>query len=385
MIERLMKMGIRVNHAWGMTETRPIGTMGAPFAGLGRSELRASRSTQVCKQGKVPYGVELRVVDDEGRVQPRDGKSSGRLQVRGPWVDQDAISRRSEAPQSMPTSGSTPATSRCSSPDGTIADHRPRQGRDQVGRRVDQLGRPRECRGRLYRRGGSGGDRRRTIPSGTSGRSCWWSASPAATSRREQVQATSGPQHVAKWWLPDEVHFVESLPHTATGKCSRPRSASSTRISSWPRPAGDPKPPPAGEKEGPRNGERGSTGVWLLTSPAKGFFTSRRTPPSLPPALASLKRSASCGYPPPRDRAQRAAMPSARSLVSTVSAAASEHCDLNICGRTAREDAAATGELREFVEMREHDIRGGVAGIGVVQGRSGREQPRAAPADRRTR
>ena len=85
MVERLMKMGIRVGHAWGMTETSPIGTMGAPPGNW--DELSFEEQVDlVCKQGRVPFGVELRVVDDEGAIQPRDGESSGRLQIRGPWV-----------------------------------------------------------------------------------------------------------------------------------------------------------------------------------------------------------------------------------------------------------------------------------------------------------
>ena len=85
MIERLMKMGIRVGHAWGMTETSPIGTIGSPPANW--DELSFDEQVDlVAKQGRVPFGVELRVVDDDGEVQPRDGKSSGRLQIRGPWV-----------------------------------------------------------------------------------------------------------------------------------------------------------------------------------------------------------------------------------------------------------------------------------------------------------
>ena len=65
MIERIMGMGVRVNHAWGMTETSPIGTMGAPgpdWTGLPLAE----RVRQQSRQGKVPFGVELKVVDDDG-------------------------------------------------------------------------------------------------------------------------------------------------------------------------------------------------------------------------------------------------------------------------------------------------------------------------------
>ncbi|MGH6782336.1 MAG: AMP-binding protein, partial [Sphingomonadaceae bacterium] len=85
MIERLMKAGIRVGHAWGMTETSPIGTMGAPTWNWDEMSFE-EQVDQVAKQGRVPFGVELRVVDEDGGVCPRDGVSSGRLQIRGPWV-----------------------------------------------------------------------------------------------------------------------------------------------------------------------------------------------------------------------------------------------------------------------------------------------------------
>src|SRR3546814_8878381 len=77
MIERLMRMGVRVNHAWGMIETSPIGTMGA--RGPDWDDLSFEQQPdQVSKQGRVPFGVELRIVDDTGVVLPRDGVSAGR-------------------------------------------------------------------------------------------------------------------------------------------------------------------------------------------------------------------------------------------------------------------------------------------------------------------
>src|SRR3546814_13171300 len=82
MIERLMRMGVRVNHAWGMTETSPIGTMGA--RGPDWDDLSFEQQLdQVSKQGRLPFGVELRIVDDTGVVMPRDGWNGGRLEVLG--------------------------------------------------------------------------------------------------------------------------------------------------------------------------------------------------------------------------------------------------------------------------------------------------------------
>ncbi len=79
------KYGVRVNHAWGMTETSPLGTIGSDSpATTGRSP--EEKLDLQCKQGRAIIGVELSVQDDIGDVMPRDGKSAGHLMVRGPWV-----------------------------------------------------------------------------------------------------------------------------------------------------------------------------------------------------------------------------------------------------------------------------------------------------------
>ncbi|MDX1494512.1 MAG: long-chain fatty acid--CoA ligase [Longimicrobiales bacterium] len=77
--------GIEFRHGWGMTETSPLGSVNtlAPRHRLMPAEERANFQT---KQGQPPYGVELRIVDSDGNVQPHDGEAIGELQVRGPWV-----------------------------------------------------------------------------------------------------------------------------------------------------------------------------------------------------------------------------------------------------------------------------------------------------------
>src|SRR3712207_6427193 len=77
--------GVDVVHAWGMTETSPLGTLGTmppEVAELTFDEQMAFR----VKQGRAPIGVELKLVDDQGRRQPHDGRSQGRLMVRGSIV-----------------------------------------------------------------------------------------------------------------------------------------------------------------------------------------------------------------------------------------------------------------------------------------------------------
>jgi fatty-acyl-CoA synthase len=86
MIEAFEKEhGARVIHAWGMTETSPLGTscvLLPKHEALGDAAKLAIKSTQ----GRPIFGVDLRIVDDDGQVLPHDGATSGHLQIRGPWV-----------------------------------------------------------------------------------------------------------------------------------------------------------------------------------------------------------------------------------------------------------------------------------------------------------
>ncbi len=74
--------GVRVHHAWGMTETSPMGTTSAPPPGLTPEQEWPYRVTQ----GRLPCGVEARLVGPDGEFLPWDGESEGELEVRGPWV-----------------------------------------------------------------------------------------------------------------------------------------------------------------------------------------------------------------------------------------------------------------------------------------------------------
>ncbi|MFI1354906.1 long-chain fatty acid--CoA ligase [Streptomyces sp. NPDC020898] len=77
------KLGMRVYHAWGMTETSPLGTMARPPAhAMGTEEEFAYRLTQ----GRFPAGVEARLTGPDGERLPWDGESAGELEVRGPWI-----------------------------------------------------------------------------------------------------------------------------------------------------------------------------------------------------------------------------------------------------------------------------------------------------------
>ncbi|AJT65651.1 long-chain fatty acid--CoA ligase [Streptomyces chattanoogensis] len=74
--------GIRLVHAWGMTETSPLGSVAHPPAGVSAEEEWSYRATQ----GRFPASVEARLIGPGGEALPWDGESAGELEVRGPWI-----------------------------------------------------------------------------------------------------------------------------------------------------------------------------------------------------------------------------------------------------------------------------------------------------------
>ena len=200
----------------GMTETSPIGTMGAPTADWDDLDLDAQIDV-VCKQGRVPFGVELRVVDDEGNTLPRDGTSSGQLQVRGPWV----IKRYFKAEKDADDADQWFDTGDVSviHPDGTM----------QITDRAKDVIK-------------SGGEWISSVELENAAVGCPGVAEAAAIGvphpkwderpillvvRKPGAELNEADvtaylaSVVAKWWLPDEVLFVDELPHTGTGKIQK--------------------------------------------------------------------------------------------------------------------------------------------------------------------
>lgn len=213
MIERIMGMGVEVKHLWGMTETSPIGTAGSKPAHW-EDMTHEERLDLICKQGQIPFGVELRVVDDNDVVMPRDGQSSGRLQIRGPWV----VKRYFKAAQDAIDAEGWFDTGDVAvlHPDGTM----------QITDRAKDVIK-------------SGGEWISSVDLENAAVGCPGVAEAAAigvhhpkwderplllvvrkpgcNTTREELLAHLAT-HVAKWWLPDEILFVDELPHTATGK-----------------------------------------------------------------------------------------------------------------------------------------------------------------------
>ena len=144
---------MKIMQAWGMTETSPLGAVARPPAEAeGEEHWRYRTAT-----GRIVPLVDVRLMGDDGEV-PWDGESTGEVEVRGPWIArdyyEDPIWRR-QVPRRLAAHG----RHRLDRPAGIPADHRPREGPDQVRRRVDLLGGARERAHVPSRRDGGGGDR----------------------------------------------------------------------------------------------------------------------------------------------------------------------------------------------------------------------------------
>ncbi|GAB2918952.1 3-(methylthio)propionyl-CoA ligase [Paraburkholderia jirisanensis] len=207
--------GVEVIHAWGMTEMSPLGTL----AKLSWEESRRAPDEQRKlreKQGRAMYGVDMKIVGDDGRELPWDGVAFGDLHVRGPWVIKRYF-RREESPL---VDGWFPTGDVATiDPDGFL--HITDRSKDVIK---------------------SGGEWISSIDleniavahPAVAEAACIavghprWNERPLLVvvkragmevSRDELLAFYDGK--VVKWWIPDDVAFVDELPHTATGKLQK--------------------------------------------------------------------------------------------------------------------------------------------------------------------
>ncbi|MDX1805014.1 MAG: AMP-binding protein, partial [Alcanivorax sp.] len=90
------KYGVELIHAWGMTETSPLGTLNQL---LQKHDALSEEEQALIRQGqgRPPYGVSLRIVDEAGQPLPHDGKTQGDLQIRGHWIVESYFGKQQSA------------------------------------------------------------------------------------------------------------------------------------------------------------------------------------------------------------------------------------------------------------------------------------------------
>ncbi|HWV90647.1 MAG TPA: AMP-binding protein, partial [Burkholderiales bacterium] len=213
--------GVQVLHAWGMTEMSPLGTAGTLKAAqlkLGKEERYQLQN----KQGRAIFGVDYRIVDENGKELPWDGKAFGDLQVRGPWVIKSYFKGEGGDPLRKDEDGAAwfPTGDVCTiDPEGYI----------QITDRSKDVIK-------------SGGEWISSIdleniaiehPAIAEAAVIGvhhpkWDERPIVVAVKKPGQDISRDEllrfyegKIAKWWMPDDVVFVPELPHTATGKLSK--------------------------------------------------------------------------------------------------------------------------------------------------------------------
>ncbi len=211
--------GVEVIHAWGMTEISPVATTGRlkrKFLDLSRAEQRKIKVTQ----GRTLYGVETKIADDAGQAQPHDGQASGQLMVRGPWVTSAYFEDQAASAAVFDAAGWF-ATGDVATidPDGHIK---------ITDRSKDLIKSGGEWISSIDLENAAMGHPEVAEAAAIALPHPKWGERPLLVIvRREAGSVTAAAlrdylaERVAKWWLPDEVAFVDELPHTATGKVSK--------------------------------------------------------------------------------------------------------------------------------------------------------------------
>ncbi len=211
-----LEYGVEVIHGWGMTEMSPLGTTGKMKNATSHLDQEARLKLKE-KQGRTPYLVEMKVVDDAGNELPRDGQSSGHLFVKGPCISKGYF----KLDEKTLTDDGWFDT-------GDIANIDPLGFMQITDRDKDVIK--------------SGGEWISSIDIENTAVGCdgvaeaaviglphpKWTERPLLIVLRNpgsEVDAETVLAYldgkIAKWWMPNDVVFVDEIPHTATGKIQK--------------------------------------------------------------------------------------------------------------------------------------------------------------------
>jgi fatty-acyl-CoA synthase len=212
-------LGVFVIQAWGMTETSPLATIANLLPrhdGVALDERFAVQS----RQGRAIYGVEVGVFDGDGRRLPHDGVSVGEIRVRGPWVLSGYYGNPADTALDEAGWFATGDVALID-PDGYVQiTDRSKDVIKSGGEWISSIDLENAAMGHpKVREAAVIG-----VPHSK------WQERPLLIVVPKPGEAITGPElidflagRVARWWLPDDVVFVDTLPHTATGKLLKTR------------------------------------------------------------------------------------------------------------------------------------------------------------------
>jgi fatty-acyl-CoA synthase len=213
MIKTFVDMGVVTRHAWGMTEMSPIGTLAAlkpPFDALEGEEKLDILQTQ----GYPPFTVEMKITDDSGKELPWDGKTFGRLKVAGPAVAKAYFRVDTDI---LDDEGFFDT--------GDVATIDPHGYMRITDRSKDVIKSGGEWISSIDLENLAVGHPAIAEAAVIGVHHPKWDERPLLivqlkagqkVTREEILKYMDGK--IAKWWMPDDVVFVDGIPHTATGK-----------------------------------------------------------------------------------------------------------------------------------------------------------------------
>ena len=208
--------GVRVIHAWGMTEMSPIGTTGA-FKAHHLTQSPEQRLAVMATQGRAVFGVDMKIVGEDGFELPWDGKESGNVLVRGPWI----ISRY------FKDEGGDPLVKGWF-PTGDVAKFDADGYMIITDRSKDVIKSGGEWIGSIDLENIAMAHPAVAMAACIAAKHPKWDERPllvvvkkagADLTRDEMLAFYDGK--IAKWWTPDDVVFVDAIPLGATGKMQK--------------------------------------------------------------------------------------------------------------------------------------------------------------------
>ena len=210
------RFGVQCQHAWGMTEMSPLGTL----CTLKEKHFALPAEKQfelLCKQGRVIYGVDMKIVDGEGNSLPHDGKAFGDLMVRGPWITAGYF--KDEGPSPLRDGWF---------PTGDVATIDADGFMQITDRSKDVIKSGGEWISSIDLENIAVAHPAIAEAAVIGVRHPKWDERPIVVAVRKQGAEVSREEllkfyegKIAKWMIPDDVVFVGELPHTATGKLSK--------------------------------------------------------------------------------------------------------------------------------------------------------------------
>ena len=208
--------GVAVFHAWGMTEMSPLGTVGS----LKAKQVALDKETRYAvqaKQGRGIFGVEMKIVDEAGKELPWDGKQFGNLLVKGPWIAKGYLKGEGGDPL---IDGWFPT--------GDVATIDPDGYMQITDRSKDVIKSGGEWISSIDLENIAVGHPAIAEAAVIGISHPKWDERPIVIAIKKAGQEVSKDDllkffegKIAKWWMPDDVVFVDELPHTATGKLSK--------------------------------------------------------------------------------------------------------------------------------------------------------------------